>query len=170
MPRSRQRTGVVLGALLGLSFGVVTQLINRVAAPGIPFYQPPAGPVGNILLSGVMGALLGVLTCFPASAALGILLGGLASLAGILAYMLIRLGSLGFGGALISSVIFSVPMAWLTIPMLALLRWVAERQVDAQRTGASLLAPRPPAHCAGRRHGVCRRIRDAAHRGARESP
>ena len=53
--------------------------------------------------------------------------------------MLIRLGGLGFGGALISSVIFSVPMAWLTIPVLALLRWAAERQVDARRTGEPLL-------------------------------
>jgi hypothetical protein len=53
--------------------------------------------------------------------------------------MLVRLGGLGFGGALISSVIFSVPMAWLTIPVLALLRWVTERQVDAQRVGEALL-------------------------------
>jgi hypothetical protein len=137
--RARQRVGIVLGALLGLSFGLVSQLINRAAAPDIPFYQPPVGPVGNIVLSALMGAALGALTCFPASAALGILFGGLASLTGILIYMLVRLGSLGFGGALVSSVIFSVPMAWLTIPVLALLRWVAEKQVDAQRSGDSLL-------------------------------
>lgn len=137
--RARRRMGVILGALLGLAFGVVTQMINRVAVPGIPLYQPPVGPFGNILLSGVMGAALGALTCYPASAALGILLGGLASLVGILVYMLLRLGSLGFGGALVSSVIFSVPMAWLTIPVLALLRWVSERQVDAGRSGDSLL-------------------------------
>ena len=138
--RERQRAGIILGALLGLSFGLVTQLINRVAEPNIPFYQPPAGPAGNILLSALMGAALGALTCLPKSAALGILFGGLASLASILVYMVIRLGSLGLGGALLSSVLLSVPMAWLTIPVLALLRWVSERQVDAQRSGESVLS------------------------------
>ncbi len=137
--RDRLRAGIVLGAVLGLAYGLVSQLVNRIALPGIPLYQPPAGPLGNMLLSAVMGAVLGGITCYPASAALGILFGGLASLAGILIYMLIRLGGLGFGGALIGSVIFSVPMAWLTIPLLALLRWVAERQVEARRVGEPLL-------------------------------
>lgn len=137
--RDRVLTGAVLGAVIGLAYGLVAQLVNRVALPGIPLYQPPAGPVINVLLSTLMGAALGAITSYPASAALGILFGGLVSLAGILIYMLIRLGGLGFGGALISSVIFSVPMAWLTIPMLALLRWVAERQVDARRMGEPLL-------------------------------
>ncbi len=131
--------GVALGALLGLAYGLVSQLINPLALPGIPLYQPPAGPLGNALLSTIMGAGLGAITCYPSSAALGILFGGIASLAGILVYMLIRLGSLGFGGALISSVVFSVPLAWLTIPVLALLRWVAERQVDARRVGEPFL-------------------------------
>ena len=138
--RARQRIGIILGAALGLAYGLMSQFINRVATPGIPFYQPPAGALGNTLLSALMGAALGALTCFPASASLGILLGALVSLAGILGYMLIRLGGLGFGGALISSVIFSVPMAWLTIPVLALLRWISERQVEAQREADSLLA------------------------------
>ena len=137
--RERLQTGVLLGALLGFAYGLVSQLINPIALPGIPLYQPPGGPVGNIALSTVMGAGLGAITCYPASAAAGILFGGVASLAGILTYMLIRLGGLGFGGALISSVIFSVPMAWLTVPVLALLRWAAERQVDARRSGQPLL-------------------------------
>jgi hypothetical protein len=137
--KERLRTGVLLGALLGFSYGLASQLINPIALPGIPLYQPPGGAVGNIILSTVMGTVLGVITCYPPSAALGILFGGLASLAGILIYMLIRLGGLGLGGALISSVLFSVPLAWLTIPVLALLRWAAERQVEARRNGEPLL-------------------------------
>lgn len=137
--QQRFRSGVLLGALLGLAYGLVSQLINPLALPGISLYQPPAGPLGNTLLSALMGAALGALTCYPPSAALGILFSGLTSLISILIYMLIRLGSIGFGGALISSVIFSVPMAWLTIPVLALLRWAAERQADALRVGEPLL-------------------------------
>ncbi len=137
--RQRLQIGVLLGALLGLAYGLVSQLINPISLRGIPLYQPPAGPLGNALLSAVMGAALGALTCYPASAALGILFGGLASLAGIAGYMLLRLGGLGFGGALVSSVLFSVPLAWLTIPVLALLRWAAERQLDAVRVGEPLV-------------------------------
>ncbi len=137
--KQRLQIGVSLGALLGLAYGLVSQLINPIALPGISLYQPPAGPVGNALLSMALGATLGVITCYPLSAALGILFGGIAALVGILGYMLVRLGGLGFGGALISSLFFSVPMAWLTVPVLALLRWAAERLVDARRVGQPLL-------------------------------
>jgi hypothetical protein len=137
--RLRRQTGVVLGAILGLAYGLASQLINPVTLPGIPLYQPPAGAFGNALLSALLGAGLGFITCYPPSAALGIFFGGLASLAGILVYMLVRLGGLGFGGALVSGLIFSIPMAWLTIPVLALLRWATERQVSARLSGDPLL-------------------------------
>lgn len=135
--RERQRlsTGVLLGAILGLAYGLVSQLINPIALAGIPLYQPPAGPFGNIVLTALLGGLLGVITCYPPSAAIGILFGGLASLVGIAFYMLVRLGALGLGGALLSSLLLSAPMAWLTVPVMAILRWVAERQVDARRVG-----------------------------------
>ncbi len=137
--RARQRTGVLLGALLGLGYGGVSQLINPIAMPGIPLYQPPAGAFVNVLLSSLMGGVFGALTCFPASAAGGLVLGGSASLVGIFAYMIVRLGGLGLGGALVSSVLLSAPMAWLTVPVVALLRWAAERLVSAQRDGDPLL-------------------------------
>jgi hypothetical protein len=137
--RARFRTGLILGALLGLSYGLVSQLINPIAEAGIPFYAPPAGPFGNALLSALLGAFLGGLTCYPASAARGIIYGAAVALVGIFAYMLIRLDVLGFGGALISSALFSVPLAWLSVPLLALIRWVSERQVDAARDGEAFL-------------------------------
>ncbi len=137
--RARLKTGIILGALLGLAYGLVSQLINPIAEPGIPFYAPPAGPVGNALLSGLLGAFLGGLTCWPASAARGVIYGAAVALAGIFVYMLIRLEVIGFGGALISSALFSVPLAWLTVPLLAVLRWASERQVDAARDGEPFL-------------------------------
>ena len=135
---ARKRTGLILGVLLGLAFGVVSQLINAVAMPGIPLHQPPTGTFGNILLIGLMGGVFGALACFPASAAKGVILGGIASLAGIFAYLIVRLGGLGLGGALIGSAVLSAPMAWLTVPVIALLRWAAERLVDT-RSGAEPL-------------------------------
>ena len=136
---ARKRTGLILGVLLGLAYGVVSQLINLVAMPGIPLHQPPAGTFANILLIGLMGGVFGALACFPASAAKGVILGGIASLAGIFAYMIVRLGGLGLGSALISSAVLSAPMAWLTLPVIALLRWAAERLVDTRSGGEPLL-------------------------------
>jgi hypothetical protein len=133
--RARLITGIVLGALLGVAYGLVSQFINPIALPGIALYAPPAGPLANAVLIAVMGALLGGLTCYPASAARGILSAAAVALVGIFAYMLIRLGVLGFGGALIGSTLLSLPLAWLTVPLLAAIRWASERQVDAERDG-----------------------------------
>ena len=129
-----------MGVLLGLAYGSVSQFINPITLPDIQLHQPPAGAIGNMLLSSLMGGVFGVLACFPASAARGIILGGLAALAGIFSYMIIRLGGLGLGGVLIGSVLLSAPMAWLTVPVIVLLRWATERQVSGQRDGEPLLA------------------------------
>lgn len=137
--RQRFKTGIILGALLGLAYGLASQFINPIFEPSIPFYAPPAGPIGNALLSGLLGAFLGGITCYPASAARGMIYGAAVALIGIFGYMLIRLDVLGFGGALIGSALFSVPLAWMTVPLLAVLRWASERQVDAARDGETLL-------------------------------
>jgi len=136
---ARRRTGVLMGVLLGLAYGSVSQFINPITMSGIQLHQPPAGAAGNMLLSSLMGGVFGALACFPASSAKGIILGGIAALAGIFSYMIVRLGGLGLGGVLISSVLLSAPMAWLTVPVIALLRWTTERQVSGQRDGAPLL-------------------------------
>ena len=65
--------------MFGFGYALVSQLINRLALPGIPLYQPPLGPVGNIVLGLLAGAGLGLLCAWPASAAKGILLGGAAA-------------------------------------------------------------------------------------------
>lgn len=137
--RARRRTGVLMGVFLGLAYGGVSQFINPIAMPGIQLHQPPAGAVGNMLLSSLMGGVFGALTCFPASAARGIMVGGIAALAGIFSYMIIRLGGLGLDSALIGSVLLSAPMAWLTVPVIAMLRWATERQVSGRRDGEPLL-------------------------------
>lgn len=137
----RQRAGVLLGAGLGLSYGLVSQLINPLALPEVPLHQPPLGPLGNSLLEALVGALLGFLTTRSHSAALGILLGSVASAAAIMANALLRLGGLlDISSALVTGIIFSAPVAWLTVPVIALLRWVTDHQVEVYRAGAGVLA------------------------------
>lgn len=138
--RSRRVAGVVLGALLGLAYGLASQLVNPIAVSGVPLYQPPFGTLGNILASSAVGASLGALSCLPDSAPLGIFFASLASALAIAFESILRLGGLiGTSAAVITSVIFSVPFAWLTVPIIALLRWSAERQSEGARDEEPLL-------------------------------
>lgn len=136
----RRSTGIILGAALGFSYGIVSQFVNRFALPGVPLYQPPLGPLGNSALSTLVGGGLGFLTTLTESAALGIFLGSAAGAAAVVISAMLRLGGLlGISGALVTGIVFSVPIAWLTVPVIALLRWATERQVEAFRDSASLL-------------------------------
>lgn len=138
--RDRRIAGVILGVLLGLAYGLVSQLINRVALPGIPLHQPPLGAFGNIVASAAVGGLLGALACVPNSAPLGIFYASLTAAIAIAVESILRLGGLvGMPAAVVVSVIFSVPFAWLTVPLVALLRWIAEQQAAGLHEGQPLL-------------------------------
>jgi hypothetical protein len=135
--RYRRAAGALIGALFGFAYALVSQLINRLALPGIPLYQPPLGPVGNILLGLLAGAGLGLLCAWPASAAKGILLGGAAAAAAIFAFALLRVGA-GAASTLVGLVL-SAPMAWVGVLGMAIVRWLVDRQVEARRESAPLL-------------------------------
>lgn len=135
----RRVLGSLLGAGLGLSYGLVSQLVNRVVLPGVPLYQPPLGSLGNIVLHSLVGAGLGFLTSRPSSAMVGVLLGSLAAAIAVFVSTLLRIGSLtNVGGAVLTSMIFAIPIAWLTVPIVALLRWTAGRTVEFSRENAPL--------------------------------
>ena len=135
--RYRRATGALLGIMFGFGFALVSQLINRLALPGIPLYQPPLGPVGNIVLELLAGAGLGLLCAWPASAAKGILLGGMTAAAAIFAFTLVRMGA-GAASTLVGLVL-SAPMAWVSVLGMAVVRWLVDRQVEARRESAPLL-------------------------------
>lgn len=135
--RRQRRTALVLGALFGFAYGLVSQCINRVALPGIPLHQPPLGPLGNTILSTVVGALLALIVAWPSSAAVGVGLAILAAGAAILAVVFLRLaGDIGMSLSLIVSAVFSAPLAWMAAPAVALLRWLAARDVELVAEGA----------------------------------
>ena len=132
MTRDRRAAGVIIGALLGLAYLLVSQLINRIALPGIPLYQPPLGPLGNILLGGLVGAALGGLAAWPESPSLGVIAGSVTAGIGIL---VATSAGLGFNSAagVIFSLILSVPLVWVIVPVILALRWTADRQAEARR-------------------------------------
>lgn len=78
-PPDSRLVGLGLGALLGLIYGVTSQVVNPLLVPGVPLAQYPFGPVGNCLVSIVSGAIIGLACALPRSSTNGIFLGTVVS-------------------------------------------------------------------------------------------
>lgn len=139
-PRYRRGAGLLLGALLGLVFGLVTQYINRLALPGVPLYQPPFGPLGNSLLGLLIGGLLGLLVAWPASSIHGAFLAAAVSAAAIVLgnFILARPTGNTLIAVALTGILVVLPFWGLLVPLLAALRWAANQQEEGHRDRASL--------------------------------
>ena len=135
--RYRRAAGALIGLMFGFGYALVSQLINRLVLPGIPLYQPPLGPFGNILLGMLAGAGLGLLCAWPASPAKGILLGGAAAALAVFGFTLLRMGA--GAASTVAGLVLSAPMAWVSVLGMAVVRWLVDRQVEARRESAPLL-------------------------------
>ena len=129
----RRLTGLLFGAGLGLMFGLTSQLINRILLPGIPLYQPPLGPLGNILASLLAGTLLGAFCAWPESSINGTFIASAVSAAIILLgnFALAAPGRSPLGTKLITSIVLLLPFWALLVPLIAALRWAVNKLVDA---------------------------------------
>lgn len=65
---------MILGAVVGLIFGGVSQGVNPLLLPEIPLYQPPLDMAGNIALLTVLGAVLGLICAWTDSSIPGVLM------------------------------------------------------------------------------------------------
>lgn len=81
--KSRRVIGLILGAGMGLIYGLVSLNINFLALPGIPLMEPPLGRPLTAILIAANGGLFGLLAAWPDETISGILLsaivGGLLS-------------------------------------------------------------------------------------------
>ncbi len=142
----RQFLGLFLGALLGLTYGAVSQFINSVVLPGVPLYQPPLGAWGNLILLTAVGAILGWGVAIPVSSGLAIILvsGSLALIAMFANATQMKFESGAWFTIFISAVFFAVPIFGLLVPVFGLYRWAvnkAESRYEPMgwRIGAPLL-------------------------------
>jgi hypothetical protein len=137
--RYRRRIGLLLGALLGLTYGLFAQVGNRLLVPGIPLYQPPLGAFGNTLLFAASGALMGLLVAWPRSGIKGVFLMAAAAAVGIVLFSLFTAGSMApsFAMGLLAAVSLSLPFWGLLVPVFAAVRWVIGHQEEAHRDGQS---------------------------------
>lgn len=132
--RYRRLIGVILGTGIGLTYGLVSQLINHVALPGTPFYQPPLGAMGNIGLCVFVGASLGLANAWLSDAIMGTFLGSATG------GLMITIATLLTGRAdsdilstkIAMTLLIFLPIVAALVPLLAIHRWAVNREVEAQ--------------------------------------
>lgn len=145
--RYRRLTGLALGAGLGLVYGLVSQLVNRAVLPGVPLYQPPYGPLGNIVLRSLGGGALGLICAWPLGSVQGIFLASAISAVAIVAASFI--GANPSGEVLVAfaltGIFLALPFWGMLVPLLSALRWGVNGQEEAHRDrlpwSARLLRP-----------------------------
>ena len=131
----RRMLGLAVGIITGVAYGIVSQFINRVALPGIPFYQPPFGPWVNALLWGLGIGALGVVSAWPAGGISGTFLGGAATALVLVGSNLWAIRSQGevVGALVLTSFFLWLPLWGLTVPLVAALRWGTGKAHEAYR-------------------------------------
>lgn len=131
----RRFAGSALGACTGLVFGLVSQFINHYVVPGVAFYQPPFGPIGNTALFAGLGGLVGLATAWPqasliASAAVSFAL----SVAVILLNLPgARVEPKAAAGVAVGLVFLLIPFFGMFFAPLAVFRWVVNKEEETRR-------------------------------------
>ncbi len=125
----RQFIGLSLGALLGLTYGGVSQFINVVILPGVPFYQPPLGAWGNLIVLTTIAAILGYLVAVPVSSAIGsVLVSGVLALIAMFANITtMKFEASAWFAIVIGAVFFAVPIFGLLVPVFGIFRWAVNK-------------------------------------------
>ena len=130
--------GTLLGAGLGLAYGLVSQWINAIAVPGVPFYQPPFGPLGNTVLGLAVGALLGLVTAWSDSGFVG-MLAGCGAGAVLVELVVLLTGQVSARMVATKGVLtlFTfLPFAAIMIVPIGVLRWTIDKEEDLRSDGA----------------------------------
>jgi hypothetical protein len=120
--RSRRALGAIFGLVLGLTYGLVSQTINQIALPGLPFYQEGPGTVASIVLITLGGAVMGLLAAWPDETIPGVILSavGAAILSTLATFLMIRSSPASeerIAGALALLVITFPPRALIFAPI-----------------------------------------------------
>jgi hypothetical protein len=140
--RFRRWVGLALGLGLALVFGFATQVLVRLEMPGVPFAQPPLGPLGNLLALLIAGGIIGLLAAWPDEPLYGMVLSAVAGAVFITILTLYTAGPTDpqsgatVMGRIVSVVFAFLPIVGIVIPLMMLLVWTIGRLVGAYRNGS----------------------------------
>lgn len=136
----RRVFGLLLGTLVGLFYTLISENINTLIMPGVPFFRPPFGPAGNAVLGLLVGGLLGFITAWAETGAKGVIIG---SLTGSLIISIATFLSVinEPGDTLLGLVIIFLPSAAVLAPVLIAFRWLVNREEMAFRESITWKPP-----------------------------
>jgi len=134
----RRLLGLLLGAASGLAFGLVSQYTNSLLVPGIRFYQPPFGAVGNVLMCFGIGVVVGLVAAWPNNAFAGAIAGCLTG--GVLfevAVLLTGENTPNVVAAKAGSILLTLlPISATMVLPVGIFRWMVSKDEGARREGA----------------------------------
>jgi hypothetical protein len=131
-PGYRRRTGIFLGIVLAIVYGVVAQVINRLMLPEVPFIQPPLGLPGNLALYVVCGVAIGLACAMPEHSTDGVMRGSVVSVLTIIAQWLVANPLQPGDNPLTFTTILGFGLLFITaIPAMMLLRLAIDNQTEA---------------------------------------
>jgi hypothetical protein len=131
---ARRKAGLWVGVGLGVAYFGISQAINPLALPGLPIYQLPPGLPWSALIAGVVCALVGLVTAWSESVALGVFFGSLIGTLAFDGYAIVNTLPDRVAPALIIGflVLVLLPMTAMTAAFIGLFRWALERQISTQ--------------------------------------
>ncbi len=132
----RRVAGFGLGALVGATFGVVSQYGNRLVIPGAPLYQPPLGMVGNIILLALGVGVLGLLVAWPRSGLAGTAIAAALSAVAIIVFSYASAGArraANPAATMLAGLFLMLPFWGMLVPVLGALRWAVSHDEEARR-------------------------------------
>ena len=133
-PFYARKAALVLGAMLGLFYGLSSQLINSILSPGIPFAHHPFGLIGNCIASILGMTLVCFICCLPKDTYRG------ATLACLSAFLVMEVRALAIRSSPLTVQLFSafslfaliglvIELA-IILPIMLILRWTIEIQAE----------------------------------------
>ena len=134
-------SGLALGALAGLAYGLLSQTINEFLLPGIPLAHYPFGPFGNGALAIGVGALIGIVCGWPQGSINGALAGALAMTVALEArgviinnLGIVQIARLDFAAVTLAG---AAVVFFFALPVALLLRWAIDSQFESRRSALS---------------------------------
>ena len=151
-------SGLVMGALAGLAYGLVSQSINEFFLPGIPLAHYPFGPFGNCVLVIVVGALVGIVCGWPTGSINGALAGAMAMTVALEVRGAIinnlgvaEIARLDFAAVTLAG---AAVVFFFALPVALLLRWAIDSQFESRRSALSWARVKGPLALAALACGV----------------
>jgi hypothetical protein len=131
----RRWIGLLVGAVMGMVYGLVSQSINPLLLRGLPLFQPPFGFGGNILLVTLAGGVIGLATAWSARRLTGLAMGALAGVGLLELRAFLSNGEPLLAQFFSGAMCFGVPLAaalafFLFLPLTLLISWAVDVQCE----------------------------------------